>query len=218
MQVFILGATGLVGKQTFNQALQKNWDVITVTRRQLEGGKNIVEPDTDKWPEIIATDAKGCQSYISGFGTTRAKAGGMEGFKKIDYGVNYALAKAAKEAGVETCVLVSSGGALLSSYFPYLAVKGKLEDDIIDLGFKRTVVLRPGALVGDREQSHGWGNDFVMALGRWTHNTPLNFLTYGIPGEDVARVAVDQAANAKDGVTIIGPGDLIKKANSLRGD
>ena len=215
MQVFILGATGLVGGHAFQKSLAKGWQVSTVTRKPLEGGKNTVEADLEKWPSIIETEAKGYDAFITAFGTTRAKAGGMDGFRKIDYGTNYEAAKAAKAAGVSTFVLVSLAGALQGSLFPYLDSKGKLEDDIIALKFPKTVILRPGALVGERKDSHGWANDITMRFGAWTHNTPLNFLTYGIPGADVATVAVYEAANAKDGVTIISPGDLIKKANEL---
>lgn len=215
MQVFVLGATGLVGGHVYQKSLAKGWQVASVTRRPLTEGKNIVEADLSKWPAVIETEAKGYDAFITAFGTTRAKAGGMDEFRRIDHGTNYEAAKAAKAAGVNTFVLVSLAGALQGSFFPYMDSKGKLENDIIALEFPKTVILRPGALVGDRKESHGWANDLAMRMGAWTHNTPLNFLTYGIPAADVATVAVYEAANAKNGVTIIGPGDLIKKANEL---
>lgn len=37
--------------------------------------------------------------------------------------------------------------------FPYTKMKGKLEDAIIALKFKRTVILRPALLVGERQES-----------------------------------------------------------------
>lgn len=215
MKVFVLGATGLVGHEVFSQCLAKNYDVVTVTRRALEGGKNVVEANTDQWPAIIEQEAVGATAFISGFGTTRAKAGGMDNFRKIDYGVNYAAAQAAKKAGVLTFVLVLSGGALALLWFPYLALKGKLEDDIVALGFEKTVILRPGALTGHRADSHGWLNDIFMSLADKTRGTPLNFLTMGIAGADVAKIAVHEAAQAKDGVTYIGPFEMISLAGKL---
>ena len=43
--------------------------------------------------------------------------------------------------------------------------KGELEDDIIKLGFDHTVILRPGALLGERKESHGLGNSIAQTIG-----------------------------------------------------
>jgi uncharacterized protein YbjT (DUF2867 family) len=91
--------------------------------------------------------------FFSGLGTTKAAAGSIEAQRKIDYDLNLDLAKAAKESGVDTYVLISSGSANAQSNFAYVRMKGELEDAVKALGFKHTVILRPGLIVGGREDS-----------------------------------------------------------------
>lgn len=67
--------------------------------------------------------------------------------------MNLELAKAAKESGTKVYVLISSGGADKDSNFAYMKMKGEIEEGVKELGFERTVILRPGLLVGQREDS-----------------------------------------------------------------
>lgn len=199
MSTFILGSTGLVGLQILKYAEQSALidKIVTVSRRvpSITSPKirAIEETDTDKWPEVIEneTDTK---VFFSGFGTTRSAAGGAENFKKIDYGVNYAAAKAAKKAGVETFVLISSVGANPNSLFFYLKVKGQLENDIIDLGFPRTIILRPGVLLGDRDKPKNFLNNASAGVAKFFHQSKLaGLLSHPVYGSEVAQVAVQLA-------------------------
>jgi uncharacterized protein YbjT (DUF2867 family) len=110
----------------------------------------IESPESEKWPSLFPKNAS---IFFSGLGTTRSQAGGVENQRKIDLDLNLELAKAAKAAGVQTYVLISSGGANANSKMPYPKMKGELEDAVKALGFKHTVILRPGLIVGDREDS-----------------------------------------------------------------
>lgn len=91
--------------------------------------------------------------FFSGLGTTRGAAGSVEKQRKIDYDLNLSLAKAAKASGVKVYVLVSSGSANANSMFAYVKMKGELEDSVKALNFEHTVILRPGLLVGNREET-----------------------------------------------------------------
>jgi len=91
--------------------------------------------------------------FLSALGTTRAAAGGLANQRMIDYELNLQLAKAAKDAGVQTYVLVSYTGATTKGFTPYAKLKGELEDAVKALGFKHCVILRPGLLVGERKES-----------------------------------------------------------------
>ena len=112
----------------------------------------IESSDTAQWASRFPK-APAPAVFFSGLGTTRAQAGGVEQQRKIDYDLNLELARAAKEAGVSTYVLISSGGASASSFVPYSKMKGELEEEVKKLGFTHTVILRPGLIVGDREDS-----------------------------------------------------------------
>lgn len=89
---------------------------------------------------------------MSALGTTRANAGGFEKQRKIDYDLNLALAKAAKAAGTKAYVLISSSGSSSSSPLGYPKMKGELEDAVKALDFDHTVIVRPGLIVGDRNE------------------------------------------------------------------
>jgi hypothetical protein len=47
-------------------------------------------------------------------------------------------------------VLISGAGASSSSMFAYIKMKGELEDSVRALGFKHTVIVRPGFIAGER--------------------------------------------------------------------
>lgn len=111
----------------------------------------ITEADSDKWPSHLATSKPSV--FISALGTTRGAAGSFAAQRAIDIDLNVALAKAAKEAGARVYVLISSAGVSSSSMLPYSKMKGELEDKVLSLGFEKTVIVKPGLLVGDRQES-----------------------------------------------------------------
>lgn len=90
---------------------------------------------------------------MSALGTTRASAGGLANQYKLDLDLNMECAKAAREAGAKVFVLVSSSGANANSFVPYMKLKGECEEAAKNLGFERTVIVRPGVIVGQREES-----------------------------------------------------------------
>jgi uncharacterized protein YbjT (DUF2867 family) len=63
------------------------------------------------------------------------------------------MAKAARDAGTKVYVLISSSGADVKSNFAYTRMKGEIEEGVKSLGFERTVILRPGLIAGQREES-----------------------------------------------------------------
>ncbi len=56
------------------------------------------------------------------------------------------LAKAAREAGVSHCSVVTSVGSNSNSWFLYTKTKGQLEDQVRAMGFPYTTIFRPGLL------------------------------------------------------------------------
>lgn len=113
----------------------------------------VTSTDSAEWPSKLSSIAPPPAIFFSGLGTTRAAAGGVENQRKIDYDLNLALAQAAKKAGVKVYVLISSGGASAASNMAYHKMKGELEESVKALGFEQTVILRPGLIVGSREES-----------------------------------------------------------------
>ena len=110
----------------------------------------LTSTDPSSWPSLFPKSAN-AKVFLSGLGTTYQAAGSLEAQRKIDIDLNYELAKAAKDAGVETYVLISVGFANSKSWMgPYVRMKGEVEDKVRSLGFKHTIFVRPGVIVGRR--------------------------------------------------------------------
>ncbi|GME77265.1 unnamed protein product [[Candida] boidinii] len=228
--ILILGSTGLCGSNFLRLVSEKSSDfakIVTLSRRKPEINSEtnkqvttILESNSDNWPAEFAKldlPENGDGIYFSGFGTTRKAAGSAENFKKIDYGVNYDCAKAAKESNkFKTLVLISTVSANKDSTFLYFQSKGKLEQDIIDLKFDRTIILRPGPLLGHREKSKGFGDGIINHFGGFFKNSIFAGLLYHpITGEEVAKCAyylAKQPITKENELIIIESADMIKTA------
>ena len=83
--------------------------------------------------------------YIT-MGTTRAAAGSMAAFEKIDRGYVLSSAKALfHSASPATLIYCSSGSSSSSSLFPYLKSKGLTEEGLAAI-YPNTIIMRPGFL------------------------------------------------------------------------
>lgn len=128
--------------------------VRTFTRRapkETDAKLNATVEDSAKWAASITAITPPADIFFSGLGTTRGAAGSFENQRKIDYDLNLEAAQAAKKAGVKVYVLISSGGADPNSMFGYPKMKGELEEAVKELGFEKTVILRPGLILGGRD-------------------------------------------------------------------
>ncbi|KAK5123585.1 hypothetical protein LTR85_002623 [Meristemomyces frigidus] len=154
----LVGSTGLVGSQLLKQLLATPafTNVHSISRRapSVTGTSTFkahVDKDTSAWPAALKASTPPPAVFFSALGTTRAQAGGLEKQRAIDLDLNKDLAQAAREAGTNVYVLISTHGANATSIAPYLKMKGQLDDAVSKMGFEHTVILRPGALLGQRE-------------------------------------------------------------------
>ncbi len=173
----VIGSTGLVGSNILSTLLasESYKPIVTITRRapKAESAKlnAIVDADTTTWAGTLKGASPVPSTVFSALGTTRAQAGGLDGQWKIDHDLNIELAKAAKEAGVKTFVFISSGGTrgFGSSSMPYSKMKNGVEDAIKELDFEHGIIVRPGVIMGQREQTRtaeGWFQGLVNGLGK----------------------------------------------------
>lgn len=152
----IIGATGLVGGACLAQLLKDDsFDKVTALTRSPLSVKHpkLNNPVVD-FSKVDAY-AKFCFGDIlfSAMGTTIGKAGSKEAFLMVDYTYPFEVAKAARQNGVATHVLVSSLGAAPSSPIFYSQVKGKLEQSISAMGFTTNIIIQPSILLGERNES-----------------------------------------------------------------
>lgn len=173
----------------------------------------ITSTDNAQWPSLFPHEMKP-KIFFSGLGTTRAAAGGLEEQRKIDFELNLELAKAAKEAGVETYVLISGGGANSQSNMAYPRMKGELEDAVKALDFKHTVILRPGLIVGERTDSRP-AEAVVRGIAKALRSlTPALTNFWAQDASVIARAAVNAGVQCMEekhevGVWELGQGAII---------
>lgn len=164
----ILGATGLVGGACLARLLKDDSfeKVVALTRTPLTVKHNklfnaVVDFNhPDSYMEYCVGDL-----LFSAMGTTIGKAGSKDAFLKVDYTYPFEVAKAAKQNGVGSHVLISSLGADADSSIFYSQVKGKLERDISLLGFTTNIIIQPSILLGERKESRPMeriGQSFVQ--------------------------------------------------------
>ena len=199
--IFAIGATGLVGSQLVSKAIECSEvkELVTLTRRDYERedkklNKIIINNDNNQWYDIIKNtrEIPIGSTFFSSFGTTRKLAGSAENFVKIDHDINFSSFQSAKENGnFTTAIIVSSMGSNKDSNFLYMKTKGQLEEDIINLKFKRTIILKPGILLGERSVSKGINNTIAEKIGSFFRGTFLNStIGYPVYGEEVAKCAI----------------------------
>lgn len=158
-----------------------------------------VEGDNSRWPSIISSLNPPPSILISSLGTTRGKAGGLKNQYKIDVDLNVNCAKAARDAGAKVYVLISSEGANPNSMLGYLKMKGECEEKVKELGFERTIILRPGLIVGHREESRPTEaimRYFASGLGK-IHSSLTDFWAQDV--DVIARAAVHAGLKALKG-------------------
>ncbi|OAA70233.1 NAD(P)-binding domain protein [Cordyceps fumosorosea ARSEF 2679] len=203
----IIGSTGLVGSNILSTVLagETYTPVSTITRRAPKATSSalnaVIDADTNKWASLLSNLSPSPATVFSALGTTRAAAGGLANQWKIDHDLNIELARAAKAAGATTFVFISSGGTrgLLSRSVPYSKMKNGVEDAIRELGFEHGIVLKPGVILGEREEARAaesWFQSLTHGLGR-VSGAAKDFL--GQDAEVIARAAVRAAQIAEEG-------------------
>jgi len=209
MSALVLGATGLCGGffLKFTNASAKLSKVYSITRSKPsipidEHKVNLImNKDSENWDKLIQDLDGDVQYLFTALATTRAAAGGTDKQYAIDHDLNMKLAQAAKEKGCKTVVVVSSMGANADSYFFYPKMKGEIENDLIAMGFEKTIILRPGIILGDRGNTahSGAGNGLATTLGGMFYRSRLQrCMAYPVEAEEISKVGVHLALNDDD--------------------
>jgi uncharacterized protein YbjT (DUF2867 family) len=199
--VLLAGASGLVGRYVLARLLSQapGPRVLAPVRRQLSVRSNrlvtvvseLAAADEASLTEQLRGAAPAVEAYVCCLGSTIRKAGSREAFLAVDRDLVLRLAGIARELGARQAIVVSSVGASAQSGNFYLRVKGETERALNDMGFERVDLLRPGLLLGEREESRP-GEAIARALTPFTNplmRGPLRRYR-GIAASDVAAAAV----------------------------
>lgn len=217
----VVGSTGLVGSHILSTllSLPSISSVYAFARREPSSKdaklQSIISKESSEWPSKLSSITPPPSIFFSGLGTTRGAAGGVANQRKIDYDLNFALAKAAKDSGVKVYVLISTTGANASSSMAYPKMKGELEESVKELGFEHTVILRPGLIVGSREESRP-AEFVVRKIAGFAGMLGNGFKDgWAQDAEVIARAAVASGLQALEGkvedkVWMVGQSDIVR--------
>ncbi|MBX7456727.1 NAD(P)H-binding protein [Qipengyuania sp. 1NDH17] len=221
LRLCLVGATGLIGGHIMQECVgREDVRLQAIGRREAKLPRGIrmeyFVADPSKWGEVF--EALRPKAVICALGTTWKKAGeDEEAFRAVDQHLVLDTAKAALENGVDRFVMVSSVGADATSKNFYLRVKGETERELTRLRFNRLDILRPGLLVGDRD------NDRRTAERLGIIASPLaNLFMHGkyrqyrgIKADLVAKGAIALAKRAARGRFVHDNDAILRAANSL---
>ena len=156
-------------------------------------------------PQQWADEVRGDTVFIC-LGTTLKAAGSKDAQWQIDYQAALDFARAARQNGADTLVLVSAAGANARSPFFYPRMKGALEEAITALGYPRLRIFRPPLLI--RPDSDRSGEKIsarilhaLNAIGLLRSQRPL-------PVAEFARALLVAALDPQDGVKTYSPADI----------
>ena len=147
MRLLLAGSTGLIGSEVLRLGLQNDHEITTVGRRPTGMASSEIVSSFDDLPRLPPADAAICA-----LGTTTRKAGSQANFRAVDEEAVVSFAKAAKAAGVEYFLVVTAAGANPDALVFYSRVKGHAEQKLLEIGFSRLDIIRPGLLLGDRTE------------------------------------------------------------------
>jgi uncharacterized protein YbjT (DUF2867 family) len=151
----LFGASGLVGSHVLSQLISNN--NYSKIKLFVRSSIDISDPKI----EIIQTDFNNLENHredIKGddcffcIGTTKRNSPDKNEYQRIELNIPKQVAQIAKSNNIKSYFFVSSGYANSKSSGDYLKYKGLVEEEILNLGFSKTGILRPSFILGNRKE------------------------------------------------------------------
>lgn len=175
MNIIVTGATGMVGKGVLLECLDHKdiTSVLSISRKPLGFShpklKELIHADFSRFSSV-KDQLKGYNACYACMGVTSA---GVEEqvYTKLTYDFTLALAKTLYSLNPELTFTYVSGAGTDSSEqgkTMWARVKGKTENDLLNIGFKQAYMFRPGAII-PRKGIHPSGKLYsrLMRLFKW---------------------------------------------------
>ncbi len=220
MKVIITGATGMIGKgvllecldhEAINEVLAFGRSPVGITHHKL---KEILHQDfsdfTSMKESLVGYDA--CY-YCLGISAAGLKE---DQYRKITYEYTMALAEVLYKNNPEmTFIFVSGQGSDSSetSSMMWARVKGKAENDILQMGFRQAFMFRPGVLLPLRGiKSRTKGYQFMYDYFMWLVKAVKILVPNYVVSTTQIGLAMIQATVGGYEKDIINPKDMIALA------
>ena len=117
----------------------------------------------------------------------------------VDFTYQIEIAKKAKDAGAKKISIISAVGANSQSWNYYLKTKGKVENEIINIGFDSINIFQPGHLRGNNHRFDILLADIVSIILDPFLFGPLKKFR-SISAKAVAKQVVNNSLNSKSGI------------------
>lgn len=154
MKVIITGATGMVGKGVLLECLDHSeiTQVLSISRKATGIAhpklKELLHPDFSEYASVVDQ----LQGYDACYACMGVSAAGMkeEQYTKFTYDFTLALANELLKINPNMTFNYVSGEGTDSSEkgrSMWARVKGKTENDLLNLGFRQAFMFRPGAII-----------------------------------------------------------------------
>jgi uncharacterized protein YbjT (DUF2867 family) len=205
LEVWLIGATGLVGKEAIVALLERDEvrRVVAFVRRSTGVAHSRLDERVVDFERLDDAFGDGpVDVAISCLGTTIKQAKTRERFRRVDHDYVLAFARAAKRAGARRFLSVSSLGASAHSLAFYSRVKGEVEDELGSLGFPSLTLVRPSLLLGQRDE-HRLGERLAAPFSRL-----LPGKLKGIEGRVVAQALAELALDGVEGARVVDSDEL----------
>lgn len=214
-RVLLAGSTGLLGSLVSARLSERaDIELISLIRNGSSASGHAINFEALRAApaDILKPIApEGVDIAISCLGTTIRTAGSQAAMFRVDHDYVLAVAQGAIALGARQFILVTAAGAGGLGF--YLQTKGKIERAVADLGFERIDIIRPGFLLGNRNERRVWeaiGQKIFAAL------TPVllgPLSRYGaVRAATVADAIVNLARQATPSRTVYENSDLRRLA------
>ena len=206
----IFGSTGFIGTKVVSHLKNFEGSTISISRKKnLDFGSlvnqiivedfNLKNIDLPKIDHVFICLGTKLRAWELIFMSKEKK----DIFIKTDLDLIINAAKKAKASGAKTISLVSAVGVKEGSLNTYMDIKGKVENEIIKLGFESTNFFRPGHLQG-KASSEKWdtavADFFSKIMDMFLVGSFTKFKS--IEGDSVAKAMVNETLNSKPGINI----------------
>ena len=206
--ILIAGASGLVGRYVLAQALADDRidRVVAPGRRALAHHPKLVNPVLDMSQLPAQAPWWGVDSVVCTLGTTRADAGSDAAFRAVDLDLQLAIARHTHAHGARRFALTSSMGADSTSRLLYLRTKGELEQELGRLEWQSLTIVRPGPILGQREQARA--GELITAAALKILGPILPKRHRGNRAQDIAATLLAAAIDGAPGQRIVDSADI----------
>ena len=156
----LAGSTGVLGNKILNELSLSQRKTLSLSRRKIDNLPKNTEQQIIDFKKITELELPEIDHvFLSlGFPLFYHNVMGVmnKNLKKnlflVDFTYQIEIAKKAKDAGAKKISIISAVGANSQSWNYYLKTKGKVENEIINIGFDSINIFQPGHLRGNNHR------------------------------------------------------------------